>query len=81
MIGLDWGTTSLRAYRIAGDGTVLARLDRPGGILTVPAGGFAEALREAIGAWLAAGETRVLLCGMVGSRQGWSGYLAKMGRA
>jgi 2-dehydro-3-deoxygalactonokinase len=71
MIGVDWGTTSLRAYRIGAGGAVLDRLDRPGGILTVPAGGFPDALRDAIGPWLAAGETRVLLCGMVGSRQGW----------
>lgn len=71
MIGVDWGTTSLRAYRIGAEGAVLDRLDRPGGILTVPAGGFPAALRDAIGPWLAAGETRVLLCGMVGSRQGW----------
>jgi 2-dehydro-3-deoxygalactonokinase len=71
MIGVDWGTTSLRAYRIGADGAVLDRLDRPGGILTVPAGGFPAALAEAIGPWLGAGETRVLLCGMVGSRQGW----------
>jgi 2-dehydro-3-deoxygalactonokinase len=71
MIGVDWGTTSLRAYRLGPDGAVTDRLDRPGGILTVPAGGFPAALAEAIGPWLAAGETRVLLCGMVGSRQGW----------
>jgi 2-dehydro-3-deoxygalactonokinase len=71
MIGLDWGTTSLRAYRIAPDGAVRDRLDKAGGILTVPAGGFPAALRDAVGAWLADGETRVLLCGMVGSRQGW----------
>jgi 2-dehydro-3-deoxygalactonokinase len=71
MIGVDWGTTSLRAYRLGPDGAVTDRLDRPGGILTVPEGGFPAALRDAIGPWLAAGETRVLLCGMVGSRQGW----------
>ena len=71
MIGVDWGTTSLRAYRIGAGGTVLDRLDRPGGILTVPEGGFSAALADAIGPWLSAGETRVLLCGMVGSRQGW----------
>jgi 2-dehydro-3-deoxygalactonokinase len=71
MIGVDWGTTSLRAYRIGAGGEVTDRLDRPGGILTVPAGGFPAALTEAIGPWLAAGETQVLLCGMVGSRQGW----------
>lgn len=71
MIGVDWGTSSLRAYRMAVDGTVTERVDRPGGILTVPAGGFPAALRDAVGPWLDAGERRVLLCGMVGSRQGW----------
>jgi 2-dehydro-3-deoxygalactonokinase len=71
MIGIDWGTSSLRAYLIASDGTVRDRVDRPGGILTVAAGGFPDALRDAVGPWLEAGEERVLLCGMVGSRQGW----------
>ncbi len=71
MIGVDWGTTSLRAYRIGAAGAPSARIDRPGGILTVAEGGFPAALREAIGPWLEDGETRVLLCGMVGSRQGW----------
>jgi 2-dehydro-3-deoxygalactonokinase len=32
---------------------------------------FAETLRDEVGAWLAAGEDRVLLAGMIGSRQGW----------
>jgi 2-dehydro-3-deoxygalactonokinase len=70
MIGIDWGTTSLRAYRIAPDGAVRDRVDRPGGILTVAPGGFPDALRDAIGGWLAQ-DPRILLCGMVGSRQGW----------
>ncbi|NKC30287.1 2-dehydro-3-deoxygalactonokinase [Falsiroseomonas selenitidurans] len=71
MIGVDWGTTSLRAYRLGADGRARDRLDRPGGILTVAPGGFPAALQDAIGPWLAAGERHVLLCGMVGSRQGW----------
>jgi 2-dehydro-3-deoxygalactonokinase len=71
MIGIDWGTTSFRAYRLDAQGAVLDSLEREGGILSVPPGGFPDALRAAIGPWLAAGETRVLLCGMVGSRQGW----------
>ncbi len=71
MIGIDWGTSSLRAYRMDAAGRVLDRLDIAGGILTVPPGGFPDALRAAIGPWLAAGEDKVLLCGMVGSRQGW----------
>lgn len=71
MIGVDWGTSSFRAYRIAPDGQVGGRIDLPGGIMTVPPGGFPEALATAIAPWLAAGETRLLACGMVGSRQGW----------
>ena len=71
MIGIDWGTSSLRAYRLAPDGTVLARRHAPRGILTVPPGGFADVLREVAGDWIAAGERRVLMSGMVGSRQGW----------
>jgi 2-dehydro-3-deoxygalactonokinase len=71
MIGIDWGTTSFRAYRLAADGRVLDRLERAGGILGIPAGGFPAALRAAIGPWLGAGEAEILMCGMVGSRQGW----------
>lgn len=71
MIGVDWGTTNLRAFRLAGDGTVLAELAMPCGILHVGADGFAAALHTAIDPWLAEGERRVLLCGMIGSRQGW----------
>lgn len=71
MIGIDWGTSRLRAYRFAADGSIAARRDSPGGILAVAPGGFPDALRAAVGDWIAAGETRVLMSGMVGSRQGW----------
>ncbi|MGH7100819.1 MAG: 2-dehydro-3-deoxygalactonokinase, partial [Acetobacteraceae bacterium] len=52
-------------------GTILDRRAAPGGILRVADGRFAEALEAEIGAWLGAGEDRVLLAGMIGSRQGW----------
>jgi len=39
--------------------------------MNVADGRFAETLREEIGPWLAAGEDRVVLSGMIGSRQGW----------
>jgi 2-dehydro-3-deoxygalactonokinase len=71
MIGIDWGTTAFRAYRLDARGAVLDSIDRAAGILSVAPGGFPDALRAAIGPWLDAGETRLLLCGMVGSRQGW----------
>ncbi|MBN8871920.1 MAG: 2-dehydro-3-deoxygalactonokinase [Rhodospirillales bacterium] len=71
MIGVDWGTTRFRAFRIGRDGAVRDRRAGPRGILAVPDGRFAETLREEIGPWLAAGEDQVLLSGMIGSRQGW----------
>jgi 2-dehydro-3-deoxygalactonokinase len=71
MIGVDWGTTRLRAFRIAPDGSIRDRRNALRGIQAIPDGRFAEALREEIGPWLAAGEEHVLLSGMVGSRQGW----------
>jgi 2-dehydro-3-deoxygalactonokinase len=71
MIAVDWGTSSFRAYRLDADGAVLARRERPRGIAGVPAGRFPQVLAEEIGDWLAAGAETVVLCGMVGSRQGW----------
>jgi len=71
MIGVDWGTSSFRAFRIAEDGSIRDRRAGPRGILNVPDGRFADTLRDEVGPWLAAGENHVLLSGMIGSRQGW----------
>ncbi len=72
LIGLDWGTSSLRAYRIAADGRVLSRRESQRGILTVLAGAFDEAMAEAASDWLVAEPSLpVLASGMIGSRQGW----------
>ncbi len=72
LIGLDWGTSSLRAYRLDDHGRVLERIASDGGILAVTDGDFAAALRHQIGNWLAGPDTPpVLACGMIGSRQGW----------
>jgi 2-dehydro-3-deoxygalactonokinase len=71
MIGVDWGTTSFRAFRIARDGTIRDRRTALRGLLNVPDNRFADTLREEIGPWLAVGEDHVLLSGMIGSRQGW----------
>src|SRR6195952_1415463 len=71
MIGVDWGTTSFRAFRIGRDGTIRDRRSAAKGIMNVPDGRFGDTLREEVGPWLAAGESQVLLSGMIGSRQGW----------
>lgn len=72
LIGLDWGTSALRAYRIAGDGAVIERKSSPLGILRVEDGDFEGTLERELGAWLAdAPDAPVIACGMIGSRQGW----------
>jgi 2-dehydro-3-deoxygalactonokinase len=71
MIGIDWGTSSFRAWRMEADGSIADRIAAPRGILTVEPGTFPTVLDEIIGPWLRAGEDLVLVCGMAGSRQGW----------
>ena len=75
LIGLDWGTTSLRALRYGANGQVLERRHSAHGITQLPVpgeAGFAQALAEIAGDWLQAAPTApVLACGMVGSAQGW----------
>jgi 2-dehydro-3-deoxygalactonokinase len=74
VIGVDWGTTHLRAYLLRDDGTTapLDRRDSTDGVRTVPHGQFPDVLRALVAPWLARGERRILLSGVVGSRQGWS---------
>jgi len=71
LIGLDWGTTSCRAYLIGAGGAVLDRqLDGPG-VLKVD-GNFGPWLNSMLGGWIATyGPAPVILSGMIGSRQGW----------
>ncbi len=72
LIGLDWGTTSFRAYRLAIDGGVLETKSAPAGILKVPAGGFEQVFQQEIGTWLAEEpDLPVIAAGMITSRQGW----------
>jgi 2-dehydro-3-deoxygalactonokinase len=72
IIGLDWGTTSCRAYLIGAGGAVLARVTDGPGILRVKEGAFRSALMAMIGRWLSpGGPIQVVLSGMIGSRQGW----------
>jgi len=68
LIGLDWGTTSCRAYLIGADGAVLERVTDGPGILKVENGAFGAALDKMIGGWP---RLPVILSGMIGSRQGW----------
>ena len=83
LIALDWGTTSLRAYKLAAGGQVLEQRSLSSGIMQLPgaprmiagqlcADGFELAFDDACGDWLdAQPDLPVIACGMVGSAQGW----------
>jgi 2-dehydro-3-deoxygalactonokinase len=76
LLGLDWGTTSLRAYLFDAAGEVLATRLSTAGIMNLPVpaeeGGFDAAFDEACAVWLEQSPTLpVLAAGMVGSAQGW----------
>lgn len=84
MIGLDWGTSSLRAFLIGNGGQILAELNGPDGIMAVgpdssdPRADFSRIAQSTIGDWLAEfGQLPVLASGMIGSTQGIAeaGYL------
>ncbi|WP_343585329.1 2-dehydro-3-deoxygalactonokinase [Herbaspirillum sp.] len=81
LIALDWGTSSLRAYRLGSEGAVLDKRALPWGIMNLPVveasaagakAGFEQAFSEACGDWLLDAPTvPVMAAGMVGSAQGW----------
>ena len=67
-IAADWGTTNRRAYRLDADGNCIGEFEDDKGILSVPKGGFGDAVAE-IRRRL--GDRPLLLAGMVGSNRGW----------
>ncbi|MBI1396040.1 MAG: 2-keto-3-deoxy-galactonokinase [Betaproteobacteria bacterium] len=71
MLAIDWGTSSLRAYRVARGGAIEERREAPLGILAVKDGAFEEALSSLVGDWIADGVRPIVMSGMIGSRQGW----------
>jgi 2-dehydro-3-deoxygalactonokinase len=72
MIAIDWGLSSFRAWRLAPDGSVRQHLAAGQGIRGVAAGEFPSALNALLAPWGGPGGEAMLLCGMVGSRQGWA---------
>lgn len=68
-IGLDWGTTSFRAYLVNGEGAVTEQVSASEGILAVKDGAFEQTLEQHIANWDTS--LPVIASGMITSRQGW----------
>lgn len=71
LIGVDWGNSNLRAFRFDAAGAVIESRQAPRGILTVRDGAFEAVLADLAGDWLDGPAPTWVLCGAIGSRQGW----------
>ncbi len=71
-IGVDWGTSSFRAWLFDPRGYVLDSVQGPFGITQITEQAFEKTLHMAIGSWLSEHkDIAVIMCGMIGSAQGW----------
>ncbi len=73
LIGLDWGSTNLRAYAFDPGGNIVDRAQSTAGALTLSGdSAFEDALVAIVGAWARTNPAaRLIACGMVGARTGW----------
>ncbi len=67
MIAVDWGTSSLRAYRLGVDGAVLDQRSAASGIRACN-GEFEAVLVQLLAGW---DDPLIVMAGMIGSRSGW----------
>ena len=69
-IAVDWGTSNMRAWAMSASGAVLAEASGVDGMGKLTKDGFEPALLQITQGWIT-GPTKVIACGMLGSRQGW----------
>ena len=71
-IAVDWGSSNLRAWGLDQHDQVIAQASSDKGMLSLKADGYEAELLRLVGDWLpATGNTKVMVCGMAGARQGW----------
>ena len=71
MIAIDWGTSSFRAYLLDDAGRILERRVAEMGVMAISNGGFADVIDSQLPEWIDARTPRIVMSGMIGSRQGW----------
>jgi len=70
LIGVDWGSTNLRAFAIDETGTILGRKECRIGATLDARGRHASILDELLAEWRKPA-TPIVVCGMAGARDGW----------
>ena len=71
LIGVDWGTSSFRAFLIDSDANVLDSKETDQGVLNIDRCGFLNVLEHHINGWLEMTPMPVIISGMATSRNGW----------
>ena len=71
LIGVDWGTSSLRAFLIGTQGEVIEGVSSSEGIMQISKNSFEAVLNRLIGPWVAKNALPILASGMITSRNGW----------
>lgn len=71
LIGVDWGTSSFRAFLIGSEGEVIDGISSPEGIMKVADKCFDAVLDRLIGDWTTNTDLPILASGMITSRNGW----------
>lgn len=71
LIGVDWGTSSFRAFLIGAGGEVIDGVSSPEGIMQVSGQSFEAVLDRLIGPWVERAKLPILASGMITSRNGW----------
>lgn len=76
-VAVDWGTTSFRLWLIDDEGAVLGESRSREGMTTARETGFAAVLDKHLAEVGAPADAPVIMCGMVGAKQGWveAGYI------
>lgn len=68
---VDWGTTRMRVWLLDAGGAVLGERRSDEGMLSAASTGFQKVLDRHLAELAATPELPVIMCGMVGARQGW----------
>lgn len=74
---VDWGTTSFRLWLIGNDGAIIGESRSREGMTTARETGFEAVLDRHLAEIGAPADAPVIMCGMVGAKQGWveAGYI------
>lgn len=68
-VGVNWGSTSFRAYLIGADGSAIDEFVAPAGVVALDRDGMSSMMRELASRWPQHGP--VYASGMIGSNVGW----------